>query len=125
MVASSAMSLSMPPGTFPLMKMIEQPIMEVYIPPMLPLKSRLIIIGIPVKSHDTTPGKRGKGISKGGPRITSDAAAKAPRILANASFLVSSLSNGSSPVKKSGFTLNYIYVFCKNKCRFYKHNLTC
>lgn len=101
MVASSAMSLNTPPGTFPLRKIIEQPIIEVYTPPIVPFRSRLIIMGIPVKSHETTPGRRGKGMSKGGPRINSDAAAKAPRTLDNASFFVSSLSIGSSTIEKS------------------------
>jgi len=81
----------MPPGTFPLRKMIEQPIIDVYTAPMEPLKSKLISIGIPVRSHETMPGRSGKGMSKGGPFIASDAAARAPSMLASASFLVSSL----------------------------------
>jgi len=125
MVASSAISLNTPPGTFPLRKMIEQPMTEVYTPPRVPLKSRLTIIGIPVKSHETTPGRRGKGMSKGGPRITSDAAAKAPSTLAKASILVSSLCNDSSPVEDNECVLNHIYIFCKLKCPFNKHKLMC
>ncbi len=57
-------------------------------------------MGIPVRSHETVPGIRGKGMSKGGPFITSDAAARAPSMLASASFLVSSLCNGVSPLEK-------------------------
>lgn len=100
MVASSATSLKMPPGTFPLRKIIEQPIIDVYTPPNGPFKSRLIIIGIPVKSHETTPGRKGKGMSKGGPLIASDAAASAPSILANASFFVVSFCKCIPPVEK-------------------------
>ena len=91
MVANSAMSFSEPPGTFPRRKMIEQPITHVYTAARGPAKSKLIIMGTPVRSHETVPGIRGKGMSKGGPFITSDAAARAPSMLANASFLVSSL----------------------------------
>ena len=101
MVANSAMSLNMPPATFPLRKMIEQPITVVYTPPIGPVKSKLIIIGNPVRSHEITPGRSGKGMSKGGPRITSDAAARAPNMLASASFLVSSLCNCGSPAEKN------------------------
>ena len=94
MVASSAISFRRPPGKFPRKKIIEQPIAQVYSAPTGPVKSKLTIIGIPVKSHETIPGGiSGKGISKGGPFITSDVAAKAPNILANASFLVSKVCN--------------------------------
>ena len=99
-VANSAMSLNTPPGTFPLRKMIELPIIEVYIPPIGPLKSKLIIMGNPVRSHETVPGIRGKGISKGGPRIISNTAECAPNILASASDLVSSLFKDVPPVEK-------------------------
>ena len=97
MVANSATSLNMPPGTFPLRKIIEQPMIEVYTPPIGPLKSKLISMGIPVRSQETTPGRRGNGMSKGGPLIISDAAARAPNMLANASFLESSLCKRVSP----------------------------
>jgi len=57
-------------------------------------------MGTPVRSHETAFGIRGKGMSKGGPRITSDAAARAPSMLARASFLVSNLCNCASPVER-------------------------
>ncbi len=58
-------------------------------------------MGIPVRSHETVPGGiRGKGMSKGGPFITSDTAARAPSMLTSASFLVSNLCNGVSPLEK-------------------------
>ena len=71
-------------------------------------------MGIPVRSHEIVPGRSGKGISKGGPFITSDAAARAPSILANASFLVSSLCKDSSPIENEvWYKQNNIYIFCK------------
>ena len=97
MVANSAMSFSKPPITFPRRKIIEHPITHVYSALMGPVKRRLTIIGIPVRSHEIVPGISGKGMSKGGPFIISDAAARAPNMLANASFLVSSLCNCVSP----------------------------
>lgn len=100
MVANSATSFNVPPETFPRRKIIEQPITVVYIAPMGPVKSKLSIMGIPVRSHETVPGIRGKGMSNGGPFITSDAAARAPSMLASASFLVSSLCNCVSPLEK-------------------------
>ena len=76
--------------------MKEQPIKQVYMAPIGPVKSKLIIIGIPVRSHDTRL-YSGKGMSNGGPGIISNTAERAPSMLANASFLVSSLCNGVSP----------------------------
>jgi len=78
--------------------MIEHPITDAYTAATGPAKSKLIIMGSPVRSHETAFGIRGKGMSKGGPFITSDAAARAPSMLANASFLVSSFSNCTSPL---------------------------
>ena len=113
MVASSAISFSKPPGTFPRKKIIEHPIAHVYSAPTGPVKSKLTIIGIPVKSHETVPGGiSGNGMSKGGPFITSDAAAKAPNMLANASFLVSSFCNYVSLFKKKRvYAKSYFMVY--------------
>ena len=110
MVANSATSLNMPPATFPLRKMIEQPITDVYTPPIGPVKSKLIIIGTPVRSHEITPGRSGKGMSNGGPFITSDAAARAPNMLARASFFASSRGNCGSPAeKKRVYAKSYLW----------------
>ena len=89
-----------------------------YNAPTGPVKSKLTIIGIPVKSHETDPGgKRGNGISNGGPFITSDAAANAPNMLANASFLVSSFCNYVSLFKKKRvYVKSYFMVYAN----FYK-----
>ena len=113
MVATSAISFRRPPAEFPRKKIIEQPITHVYSAPIGPVKSRLTIIGIPVKSHETVPaGKRGKGTSKGGPLTTSDVAAKAPNMLVNASFLVSSFFNYVSLFKKKRvYVKSYFMVY--------------
>ena len=84
---------------FPRSMMTEHPIRQVYNPPMEPVKNTLSIIGIPEGSHDIW-GYSGKRISKGGPGIASNAAARAPSIVASARFLVSSFSNCSSPLDK-------------------------
>ena len=118
MVDNSATSLNMPPGTFPLRKMIEHPIRQVYTALTGPLKSRLNIIGIPVRSHETVPGIRGKGMSKGGPRIISYVAECAPNMVASASFLVSSLCKESSPVEKKMVSVKLYLCFLQNKMSF-------
>jgi len=123
-VANSAISLNTPPATFPRRKIIEHPITQVYIALIGPLKSKLIIIGNPVRSHETVPGIRGKGISKGGPFIISDAAARAPNMLANASFLVPSICKEHHQQIKVRYMLNYIYVFRKIRCFFRQLLLT-
>lgn len=94
---------------------------------MGPVKSRPIIMGIPVRSHEmVVPGGwKGKGMSNGGPGIISNTPESAPSMLASASFLVASLSNCSSPVEKRGCTLNNIYVFCKIRCLFCQFMLAC
>jgi len=74
-------------------------------------------MGIPVRSHETVPGIRGKGMSKGGPFITSDAAARAPSMLANASFLLSNLCNGVSPLEKMLYAKSHL-CFLQNYMSF-------
>jgi hypothetical protein len=98
--------------------MIEQPITHVYTAPIGPLKSKLINMGTPVRSHETVPGRRGKGMSKGGPRITSDAAARAPNMLARTSFLVSNLCNYASPVERKMVYAKLYLCFLQNKMSF-------
>jgi len=98
--------------------MIEQPITDVYTAAIGPAKSKLIIMGNPVKSHETAFGIRGKGMSTGGPFITSDAAASAPNMLANASFLVSSFSNCSSPLETKRVYAKSYLCFLQNKMSF-------
>jgi len=98
--------------------MIEQPITHVYTAARGPAKSKLIIMGTPVRSHETVPGRRGKGMSKGGPRITSDAAARAPNMLARTSFLVSSLCNYASPAAKDMLCAKSYLCFLQNYMSF-------
>ena len=79
--------------------MNEHPIRHVYTAPMGPVKSRLIIMGIPVRSHETRL-YSGNGISKGGPGIISKTPDSPASMLASTSFLVSNLCNYFSPVEK-------------------------
>ena len=117
-VANSAMSFIKPPPTFPRRKIIEHPITHVYTPARGPEKSKLIIMGTPVRSHETMPGRRGKGMSNGSPFCNSDAAANAPSMLASASFLVSSLSNYASPLEKKMLYVKSDLCFLQNKMSF-------
>jgi hypothetical protein len=89
------MSFNIPPATFPRIKIIEQPITQVYIALRGPLKSKLSIIGNPVRSQEIL-GYRGKWISNGGPGIISNTALRAPKTLASASFFVSSCCKDTS-----------------------------
>ena len=81
--------------------MIEQPITHVYSAPMGPVKSRLIIMGIPVRSHETFGGAIGNGMSNGGPGVISKTADRPPSMLARTCFLVSSVGNYVPPVEKN------------------------
>ena len=92
---------------------------------MGPAKSRLTIIGIPVRSHEIVPGISGNGMSKGGPFISSDDAASAPSILVNESALVSNCCKCVSPLETKMVYAKSLFIFCKIVCLFCQLMLVC
>ena len=75
-------------------------------------------MGSPVMSHETICGISGKGMSKGGPRIISDIAERAPKMLARASSRVPNLRKRASPIERGIRRPKANLYFLQNKMSF-------